>query len=154
MGSSRYNPDAIERANPYKGEPGGRPKEMGQAKELLKATLGSDPWVKIERLRSIGDDLAEAEALVTRLEAETKSLKARLQTEYAVSHASEALTEAKLERLALGSEAYATHIRAIAVAVERHGKVKNEYWTLKASLEMDRAAVAHQNQLMRLGGEG
>lgn len=124
----------------------------GEARDLVRASLGADPWEHIEQLRAIGDELAEAEAYVTRLEAETKSLKARLQNQLAVVHMREGLSEAKLERLALGHDEYAAHIKGVAAAVELREKLKNAYWTTKARLDWDDRAIGHLNHLTRMDG--
>lgn len=124
----------------------------GEARDLVRSSLGADPWSDVEHLRLIGDELAEAEGIVTRLEGETKSVKARIQNELAVIHAKESLSEAKLERMALGDDRYSTHVKGLAAAVELREKLKNAYWTAKAKLDWDDRAIGHYNHLTRMDG--
>jgi hypothetical protein len=124
----------------------------GEARELVRAALDSDPWASVEQLRQIGHQLAAAEAQATRMDAETKSLKARLQTEYATAHAKENLSEAKLERLALADERYGKHLNGLEAAIELREKIRHDYWAVKASLDLDEHALRHVNALSRIEG--
>ncbi len=127
-----------------------RPREPGRARGLVRATLDADPWADIELLRKAGHRVAEAEGLLTRLEGETKSLKARIQTETATAFARENLSEAKLERLALADARYADHMKGIAAAVEERELARHEYWAIKARLDWDNNAIQHANAFARL----
>ena len=138
---------ARERGN---GSGPSRPREPGQARELVRAELGNDPWSDIERLREAGRRVAAAQGLLTRLEGETKSLKARIQMEKATALARENLSEAKLERLALSDARYEAHMKGIAAAVEEREIARHEYWAIKARLDWDQSAIQHANALARL----
>ena len=116
----------------------------------MRAELGSDPWADIELQRAAGHRVAAAEGLLTRLEGETKSLKARIQTEKATALARENLSEAKLERLALADARYTDHMKGIAAAVEERELARHEYWAIKARLDWDNNAIQHANALARL----
>ena len=120
------------------------------ARGLLSATLGSDPWDKVEELREIGARKAEAEGVAYQMERERKHLLAKLASEFAVAHARENMSEAKLERMARADERYITHIKGTAAAIQKKELAKSEYWAVRSELEWDRAAVAHHNALTRL----
>lgn len=121
------------------------------ARELLVASVGSDPYGRIEELKQVGDKKAEAEGVAYQLEQETKSLLARLATEYAGLYAKENLSEAKLERLARADQRYVDHLRGTAAAIEKRERFQSEYWAIRSELEWDRAALAHLNAMSRLG---
>lgn len=120
------------------------------ARDLLRATLGSDPWSKIEELREIGARKAEAEGVAYQLERERKHLLARLASEYAIAHAKENMSEAKLDRFARADPRYVTHVKGTAEAIHRKELAQSEYWAVRSELEWDKAAVAHYNALTRL----
>ena len=126
-------------------------KERGEgARALLSATLGSNPWDKVEGLREVGARKAEAEGVAYQMEHERHPLLARLASEYAVAHAKENMSEAKLERMARADARYTTHIKGTAVAIQNKVRTNSEYWAIRSELEWDRAAVAHYNALTRL----
>ena len=120
------------------------------ARELLVAAVGSDPYATIEELERLGRNKAEAEGVAYQLEKETKSVLARIASDYAGDR-TENLSEAKLERLARADQRYLDHIKGVAVAIERRELANSEYWAIKSELEWDRAALAHLNAMSRLG---
>ncbi len=122
------------------------------ARELIRANFAGevDPYEKIEDLRSIGKKKALAEGVAYQMEAERKIVLARISTDLAMVHSKEGLSEAKLERLALASPTYQTHITGLAAAIEQREYLRSEYWAVKSELEWDRAAIAHLNALSRL----
>jgi len=122
------------------------------AREMLGIHIGHDPYDLLAQLDEAGERKAEAEAVAYQLENETKSLLARLASEYATAHAKEGLSEAKLDRLARADSRYADHIKGTAVAIENREKARNAYWRLRTLLDLDRAAIAHQNALTRMDG--
>lgn len=121
------------------------------ALQRLAATLGEDPFVTIEELRQAGRRKATAEGVAYRMEHERKVLLARVANEIAVTHAKEALSEAKIDRLARADERYMTLIKGLEAAVEERELANSEYWALRAHLEWLRAAISHDNVLARLG---
>ena len=120
------------------------------ARGLLSATLGSNPWDKVEELRVVGARKAEAEGVAYQMEHERHHLLARLASEYAVAHAKENMSEAKLDRMARADQRYIAHIKGTAVAIQNKNLANSEYWAIRSELEWDRAAVAHHNALTRL----
>jgi len=122
----------------------------GSARELLSATLGSDPWQRIEELREIGQRKAEAEGLAYQMEHERKHVLSKIASEYASTHAKEQLSEAKLDRMAHADSRYLDFIKGSAVAIEKREMANSEYWAVRSELEWDRAAVAHSNAMSRL----
>ena len=120
------------------------------ARELLAANLGSDPFEKIEELRSIGTRKARAEGVAYQLEHERKIVLAQLANEYASAHAKEALSEAKLDRLARADERYQNHIKGLAAAIEERELARSEYWRVRTVLEWDAKTIAHTNAMSRL----
>jgi hypothetical protein len=120
------------------------------ARELLAGSIGSDPYARIEEMRECGSRKAEAEGVAYQLEHETKSVLARLSSEYATTHNAEALSEAKLQRMALADPRYVEHVRMTGKAVARREHARGEYWAIRSELEWDRASVAHLNALSRL----
>jgi hypothetical protein len=129
-----------------------RPHAPGSAREVLAGNLGRDPWEGIEEMRQIGEAKAKAEGIAYQLDHERKSVLARLQAEIAAAHASQNLSEAKLDRLARADERYVAHIRKAAQAIEDRERISMSYWRIKAELEWDEEAVRHLNHLSRLGG--
>ena len=120
------------------------------ARELLGSHFDTSPYEHIEELRAIGARKALAEGVAYQLEKERKIVLARLATEYSVAHAREALSEAKLERMARQDSRYADHIRRLGAAITEREKARSDYWAVKSLLEWDRASVAHLNALSRL----
>lgn len=119
------------------------------ARELLVGSLGSDPWRSIERLREAGERRAQAVGVCTQLEHERKIILKRVASEYAREHPK--YSEAKLDRLARADERYANHIRGLAAATEEKSHSESEYWAIRSELEWDQKAIAHLNQVARLG---
>jgi hypothetical protein len=140
----------MTRTDELRGQGERREHVADSARELLGIHIGHDPYDLIEQLTEAGEKRAEAEALAYQLEHETKSLLARLASEYASAHSKENLSEAKLERFARGDQRYIDHIRGTAVAIENREKANNAYWRLRTLIDMDRAAIAHSNALSRL----
>lgn len=120
------------------------------ARELLAASIGSDPYERIEELRQLGERKAEASGVAYQMERERKPMLARIATEYARLHADEDLSEAKLERLARADERYRNHIEGTAAAIKERELANSEYWAVRSLLEWDKTAVAHLNALSRL----
>lgn len=120
------------------------------AREMLTTTLGSDPWQKIEQLRKAGERKARAEGLVTQLEHERKVVLAMIASELDAEHAGH-MAENKLDRMAHASDRYRKHIRGLAAAIEERELATSYYYALKSELDWDRAAVAHDNVLAKLG---
>lgn len=116
------------------------------------ASIGSDPYARIEELREAGERKARASGVAYQLERERKSILARLASEYARTHADENLSEAKLDRLARADDRYQTHIKGTAAAIEEKERANSEYWAIRSLLEWDKTAVAHLNALSRLEG--
>lgn len=127
------------------------PLSREDARELLAASIGSDPYERIEELRVIGERKAQATGVAYQMEHERQPLLARLASEYARIHANEDLSEAKLERLARADERYRLHIEGAAKAIRERELANSEYWALRSLLEWDKTAVAHLNALSRLG---
>lgn len=117
----------------------------------MAASVGSDPYERIEDLRRCGERKARAEGVAYQLEAETKSVLAVLANEYARLHADQHLSEAKLERMSRADPRYRKHIEGVAAAVEERELAQSEYWAIRSELEWDRAALAHVNAVSRLG---
>jgi hypothetical protein len=132
--------------------PSREPHAPDSAREMLAIHIGHDPYDLVERLDTAGNVRAGALAVAYQLENETKSLLARLASEYAVTHAKEGLSEAKLERLARADQRFSDHIKGTAVAIENREKANNEYWRIRTLIELDRSAIAHQNALTRMDG--
>lgn len=119
--------------------------------ERLHASLGEDPFVRIEQLNEAGRRKAQAEGLAYRLEHERKVMLARLAGEYAALHAKEGLSETRLERMARADARYTKLLDRTQEAVEEREAANSEYWSLRTHLEWLKAAIAHDNALARLG---
>lgn len=122
----------------------------GSARELLAASLGSDPFERLEDLREAGRRKAKATGVAYQLDHERHAVLARLSTEYARTHANQNLSEAKLDRLARADDRYQKHLEGTAAAMEEKELAESEYWAMRSELEWDRAAIAHINALSRL----
>ena len=120
------------------------------AREVLVASIGNDPYQKLQELNALGTQLAEKEGVAYELEKELKPLLATIATEYAVAHSHINLSEAKLDRMAKADNRYSNHIKAVAEAIRQRERTKNEFWAIKSELEWDRTAIAHLNSLTRL----
>ena len=120
------------------------------AREVLSSTIGSDPYVRLQELRQIGEDLAKREGVAYQLQNETKPLLAKIATEIATAHTHANISEAKLDRMAKSDPRYLSHIQGTAEAIRLREDAKYKYWAIKSELEWDRAAVAHANSLTRL----
>lgn len=120
------------------------------ARELLASNFDSDPYEKIEELSEVGAEKARAEGVAFRLEHERKIVLARIANELATVHASEKLSEAKLDRMARADSRYQVHIEGLAAAIEDRELARSKYWQIRTVLEFDRASIAHLNALSRL----
>ena len=120
------------------------------AREVLSASIGSDPYVRLQELGRLGQVLAEREGVAYQLDKETKPLLASIASEYASAHAKSNLSEAKLDRMAKADQRYIDHIRGTAEAIRQREQTKNEFWAIKSELEWDRTAIAPLNSLTRL----
>lgn len=120
------------------------------ARELLAGSLGADPYQAIQDLREAGERRARAEGVAVQLEHERHIVLARISNEIAQVHASEKISEAKLDRLARSDERYQRHIDGLAAAVEERELARSAYWALKSELEWDRASISHLNVMSKL----
>lgn len=126
------------------------PHTRDSARELLAASIGSDPYERIEELRETGERKARAKGVAYQLEKQRKSLLASIASEYSRMYADENLSETKLDRMARGDERYRTHIEGTAAAIEERERAESEYWSIRSLLEWDKTAIAHLNALTRL----
>ena len=131
---------------------GFRPRTPEAARELITANMGSDPFVKIEELRQIGERKARAEGVAYQMEHERKIVLATLANEYASTHAKENLSEAKLDRLARADHRYQKHVTIMGQAIEDREMARSEYWAVKSILEWEAKTIAHLNAMSRLDG--
>lgn len=122
------------------------------AREVLAANLGRDPYHGIEELREVGERKARAEGIAYELDKSRDAVLARIANELAAVHAGEALSEAKLKRMAEGDPRYAEHLKKTAAAVTEKERAHAEYWAIKSELEWDTEALRHLNHMSRLGG--
>jgi len=122
----------------------------GSAREVLAASIGSDPYKKLAELTELGQLLAEREGVAYQLEKEKKSLLATIASEYASAHSTSNLSEAKLDRMAKADQRYISHIRGTAEAIRQREQTKNQFWAIKSELEWDRTSIAHLNSLTRM----
>jgi hypothetical protein len=120
------------------------------AQEAMLASVGSDPYERIEDLRQAGKRKAQAEGVVYEMEHHRKILLSRIASELAVAHAAKNMSEAKLERMALGDPRYEAHIKGTAAAVEEKELAVSEYYAIKSMLEWDGHVLFHANALARL----
>lgn len=130
-----------------------KPHEPGSARELLSASLGAevdDPWQRIEELREAGKRKARAKGMVTQLEHERKIVLADVRNRLAQIHAQDSVTEARLERLARGSDDYKAIVKSLGHWTSELAEAESEYWAMRSELEWDRAAIAHLNAMSRL----
>ena len=84
------------------------------------------------------------------LDQERKIVLSRIANEIALAHASEVLSEAKLDRMSRADSRYENHIRRLSVAIEHREEARSDYWAVKSLLEWDRASIAHLNSLASL----
>lgn len=129
---------------------GFRQRTPSEARDLLSANLGSDPFEKIEELRDVGARKAVAEGRAYQLEHERKIVLATLANEYASAHAKENLSEAKLDRLSRADHRYQKHITILGQAIEDREMARSEYWAVKSVLEWEAKTIAHLNATSRL----
>jgi len=127
-------------------------RSQDDARDLMSANMGSDPFEKIEELREIGARKARAEGVAYQMEHERKIVLATLASEYASMHARENLSEAKLDRLARADHRYQKHIAGLAQAVEDREMCRSEYWAVKSELLWQEKVVSHLNAVSRLDG--
>ncbi|MFW6083750.1 MAG: hypothetical protein ACODAA_00885 [Gemmatimonadota bacterium] len=120
------------------------------ARETLVATLGDDPYERIEAIRRAGERKARAEGVYTQMEHERKIVLAMVASEIE-AEADGHIAENKLDRLAHASDRYRKHIRGLAAAAEERDLAISHYYALKSEDDWDRAAVAHENVLAKLG---
>ena len=122
------------------------------ARELISSHFDVSPYEQIETLRQTGHRKAIAEGRVVQLEHQRHIMLATIANELAVAHSKEKLSEAKLDRMARADQRYQTHIAGLGAAVEERDIARSEYAAQRATLEWDRAAIAHLNALSRLDG--
>ncbi len=120
------------------------------ARDLLTANFEVSPYDHIEELRKIGERKARTEGVAYQLDQERKIVLSRIANEIAVAHATENLSEAKLDRMSRADTRYEHHIRRLAVAIENREAARSDYWAVKSLLEWDRASIAHLNSLASL----
>ena len=123
----------------------------GSAREILSASLGSDPYDRLAQLGALGERKAKAAGQAYHMDHMRKVVLAHVAGELAVVHAKEGLSEAKLERLARADDRYRQHIEGTAAAMEESELAQAEYWRLRAELTWDEKAIAHYNAMSRLG---
>lgn len=122
----------------------------GEARELLKANLGSDPWEKLEELRVAGERKARAAAQAYLMEEQKKVVLSEIASEIARTHARENLSEAKLDRLARANLRYKQHLDGVAAAIHEKDVAEAEYWRIRADLEWQARTISHVNALTRM----
>ena len=122
------------------------------ARELIGSHFDVSPYEQIETMRQTGHRKAIAEGRVVQLEHQRHIVLATVQNELATVHAKAKLSEAKLDRMARADQRYQTHIAGLGAAVEERDIARSEYAAQRATLEWDRAAIAHLNALSRLEG--
>lgn len=120
------------------------------ARELIAATIGSDPWDGIEALRRAGERKARAEGVAYEMDNNRKIVLSRIMNELAVAHSGTALSEAKLERMARADARYGSHISATAEAMEEKEAATAEYYAQKSLLEWDAHASYAWNAASKL----
>lgn len=120
------------------------------AETVLADSLGRDPLELIEALRQAGQRKAKATAEAYRLEQHRKVVLSQVMNELATVHASQKLTEAKLERLARTDPRYIAHINGTAAAMEEKEQAESAYWSLRESLLWCEKAISHLNSLTRM----
>jgi hypothetical protein len=116
----------------------------------MAASLGSDPWERLEELRRAGERKARAIGVAYQLEHEMKIMLSKIAGDIARVHSDENLSEARLDRLARASEGFHTHVKGTSAAIEQREKAESEYWAIRSELEWDRSSIAHVNALSRL----
>ena len=122
------------------------------ARELISSHFDVSPYEQIETMRQTGHRKAIAEGRVVQLEHQRHIVLATVQNELATVHAKAKLSEAKLDRLARASSPYRDHCAGLGAAIEERDIARSEYAAQRATLEWDRAAIAHLNALSRLDG--
>ena len=122
------------------------------ARELIGSHFDVSPYEQIEVMRQTGHRKAIAEGRVGQLEHQRHIMLATIANEYAVTHSKEKLSEAKLDRLSRADQRYLAHVTGLGAAVEERDHARSEYAAQRATLEWDRAAIAHLTALSRLAG--
>ena len=126
------------------------PHSFPEARALLEANFEVSPYQHIEELQEIGKRKARAEGVAYQLDQERKIVLSRIANEIALAHASEVLSEAKLDRMSRADSRYENHIRRLSVAIEHREEARSDNWAVKSLLEWDRASIAHLNSLASL----
>ena len=120
------------------------------ARTVLEDSPGHDPFEALERLREAGRRKAKASAIAYKMDHERKVVLARIASELSQAHASQGMSEAKLERMARADPRYLQHIESTAYAIRDKEQAESDYWSIRAALEWDERAVSHLNALTRL----
>ena len=118
------------------------------ARTVMADSLGSDPYERLEELRKLGAEKAEAEGVAYQLQEERKAVLSRIASEYAEKHPK--ASEAALTRMARADERYHKHLKGTGAAIEKRDRLKAEYWALSSELEWDRASLAHLNRMVEM----
>jgi hypothetical protein len=122
------------------------------ARALISSHFDVSPYEQIEAMRSAGRRKAIAEGRSVQLEHQRHIMLATIANELAVAHVKERLSEAKLDRMSRADPRYRDHVAGLSAAVEERDIARSEYAAQRATLEWDRAAIAHLNALSRLDG--
>ena len=122
------------------------------ARELISSHFDVSPYEHIETMRQTGRRKATAEGRCVQLEHQRHIMLATIANELGSLHAKEKVSEAKLDRLSRADPRYQAHVAGLGAAVEERDIARSEYAAQRATLEWDRAAVAHLNALSRLDG--
>lgn len=122
------------------------------ARELLAASIGSDPYGRLDELDRLGKAKAEAAGRAYHMEHMRKVVLSHVAGQIAEIHAKENLSEAKLERLARADDRYRAHLEGTAAAIEASELAQAQYWRLRAEMLWDEKAIAHLNKTIELGG--
>ena len=122
------------------------------ARELIGSHFDVSPYEQIETMRQTGHRKAVAEGRCVQLEHQRHILLATIGNEIAQAHMTDRLSEAKLDRMGRGDPRYSTFVAGLGAAVEERDVARSEYAAQRATLEWDRAAIAHLNALSRLEG--
>ena len=122
------------------------------ARELVSSHFDVSPYEQIETMRKTGHRKAIAEGRCVKLEHQRHIMLATIQNELGSLHAKEKVSEAKLDRLSRADQRYLAHVTGLGAAVAERDHARSEYAAQRATLEWDRAAIAHLTALSRLEG--
>ena len=122
----------------------------GSGRELVTVAVGSDPYEQMDKLHVAGQRKAAAVGVAYQLEHQRHVALSMIQNELAVAHATEKLSEAKLERMARADPRYAKHVAKTAKALEEREAATSDYYALKSLIEWDMAALRHADNLAKL----